>query len=62
MIYTDNSMHTIFDPFKREKSVFKTDYLSQDGLLKFVYTNANPGIEDIVGGASVHPNRAVFLT
>lgn len=55
-------MHTIFDPFKREKSVFKIDYLSQDGLLKFVYTNANPGIEDIVGGASVHPNRAVFLT
>lgn len=46
MTCTDISTDTIFDPFKREKSVFKVDYVT--GWLDFVYTYANPGIEDIV--------------
>lgn len=55
-------MYTIFDPFKREKSVLKIDYLSQDGLLNFVYTNANPGIEDIVVVPLFIPTELWILT
>ena len=37
MTCTDISTDTIFDPSKREKSVFKVDYLSQDGLILFTH-------------------------
>lgn len=59
MTCTDISTDTIFDPSKRETSVFKVDYVP--GWLDFVYTYANPGIEEVVLLSLSVPIELCFL-